>query len=112
MVTSPPFFYAFLLSTMEDPTYFLLFGIAAQICGGETIRGFDSSECVFTEDIFVGAKSGLDWNYNSLASWDDLCFQGQLQSPVDLPRSSKLFFSIKGCRGVQFDKQSYGVKVF
>ena len=54
------------------------------------------SNCDFTEDIFESDSIGKDWNYKAMNKWDNICQNGKLQSPIDLPRSRDCkFFNYK-----------------
>ena len=55
-----------------------------------TFLGTDLSQCKFTNNVFK-TDGGLDWSYDALNSWDDICKGGQMQSPVDLPRTDMVF---------------------
>ena len=42
----------------------------------------DTSQCVFTNDIYVSDTSGHEWNYNTTKHWDTICNSGKMQSPI------------------------------
>ena len=48
----------------------------------------DSPDCKFTEDIYQSTSLGKKWSYQDFSSWDYGCRNGQLQSPIDLPRAN------------------------